>query len=153
MGTNTVSATLDKREKTMTSVDEKRDSLFTIFKIYLAIMALAAGAFVLSVGIEIVLLWVLNMIGVTLFAVIVALAAVASLAAPFLVIVWYGFLGILDDIDSKRRIVFDVLLVLLCLTIWTFAAKEMAFGAYNLLLHLEEIGIIAFPESFRVIPL
>ena len=112
-----MSATLDKREKTMTSVDEKRDSLFTILMIYLAIMALAAGAFVLSVGIEIVLLWVLNMIGVTLFAVIVALAAVASLAAPFLVIVWYGFLGILDDIDSKRRIVFDVLLVLLCLTI------------------------------------
>lgn len=104
-------------------------------KLSLAIIALAIGAFVLAVGVEIVLLRVLNMIGFTMLALTVALAGVVSLLAPFGLVFWFNFTDVVDLFSRKvqrGRILVQIVVATLVLALWTIIAKELAFGASSI---------------------
>ena len=150
METKTVISSSSERKAAEKPMNVKSESATLILLFGFGSMVLAVVVFFLSLGIEITSLWVLKTIHISFLAIPVALVGTLVLVAPLPMIIAYGVEGVANDLAdgvSWWHIAVDILLAILLVALWAFAAWKLAIWAYDYLNHLEEIGRIAFPDG------
>lgn len=130
-------------------------SIGGLLGLFIVTFALAALCHFFLVGIEICLLATLKAISISFFVVTIGVIALLALLVPYGVILILGGGFISDFIEDKvstAKVVLTVILILLFLAIWTFIAWKFINISYGWFIELEKKELIAFPNSFRLIP-
>ncbi len=130
-------------------------SIGGLLGLFIVTFALAALCYFFLVGIEICLLATLKAISISFFVVTIGVIALLALLVPYGVILIFGGGFISDFIEDKvstAKVVLTVILILLFLAIWTFIAWKFINISYGWFIELEKKELIAFPNSFRLIP-
>lgn len=134
----------------------EKANIGSLLGVYLISFVLTIVVFLFLVGIEICLLATLRAISISFFVVTVGVVALLALLVPYGIILIYGGVATLDLFEEKvpkAKVVISVLLILLFLAIWTYLARKCINISYGWLIELEKKDLIAFPDSFRIIPI